>query len=327
MAAFDLATRTLLWRRTVATRGLLNVVAAPQLGPGSTCVAQPGWEPGPPAVARRRVISDGEREVALLDPVPYVPYDPASGVPPRQIRLAHKVEASSIPPDALPPHLTGAAAYVPLRHVDVTALAAALAAHPEIWDAEAAARDNAVLGGREGNMARFKPGCGTAHLVFSDQQAAACFSFPWWDAPGSPWRAAALPLITEILGWYGVPAAEAPRRIVRLQLARMAPGGAILKHSDKGGWAVGLHRTHIPVVTNPDVRFVMQADAGGAMLPLHVAPGDVFEINNAIPHFVQNSAEQERVHLLLDWAEAPLDCTPLARGQRCQYANVRGIIC
>lgn len=32
------------------------------------------------------------------------------------------------------------------------------------------------------------------------------------------------------------------------------PGGHILKHVDMGGWAVKLHRVHVPIITNPDVR-------------------------------------------------------------------------
>ena len=67
-----------------------------------------------------------------------------------------------------------------------------------------------------------------------------------------------------MLGWYGVPADEAVSRIVRLQLARMGPGGSILKHADKGGWATGLHRVHVPLVTNADVRFLMQGHRDGS---------------------------------------------------------------
>jgi hypothetical protein len=267
-----------------------------------------------------------------------------------------------MPAARLPAHLTGGGAFVPLRHVDVDALATALRQHPEIWDAEVAAQRNAILAGRESNMARFKPGCASAHLIFSDQSAEACFEFPWW----AEWKHLVQPIISEILSWYGVPEAEREHRAVRLQLARMAPGGSILKHADKGGWATGLHRVHIPVITNPDVEFLMQADATGAFVPIHVAPGDVFEINNVIPHQarkaapakqrercvcallapapapawvltrlraargalqVHNSPDEERIHLLLDWSESAMKCGTLNPGQRCQYANQAGIKC
>ena len=345
VAAFDLVAGVLLWRRDVATKGLLNVVGAPHISEAATSVAQRSWSTTP----RRRMISDGEQLVAVLDPLPYVPYDPSSGEAPRQIALADKRAAAQLSQRRLPPHMAGFGAYVPLRHVDVSALAARLAEHPEIWDPDVAATQNAVLQGRESNMARFKPGCASAHFVFSDQSASACFHFPWWDE----WKDVVQPIIDEILGWYGVPPAERASRAVRLQLARMAPGGKILKHSDKGGWATGLHRIHIPIVTNPEVQFLMMADAEGNFVPLHVAPGDVFEINNVIPHQarvrralrraqradvadarsrasraqVHNSLEQERVHLLLDFSETAMQCQTLRRGQKCTYQNQHGVKC
>ena len=282
MAAFDLVAGVLLWRRDVATKGLLNVVGAPHLSEAASSVAQRGWTTTP----RRRMISDGDTMVAVLDPLPYVPWDPASGEAPRQIKLDDKRDAAKLPSRRLPAHMAGFGAYVPLRHVDVSALAARLAEHPEIWDADEASANNAVLQGRESNMARFKPGCASAHFVFSDQSAQACFFFPWWHE----WKDVLQPILDEILGWYGVPPGEFAQRAVRLQLARMAPGGKILKHSDKGGWATGLHRIHIPVITNPDVQFLMTADDQGNFFPLHVAPGDVFEINNVIPHQARRRA-------------------------------------
>jgi len=295
VAAFDLVAGVLLWRRDVATKGLLNVVGAPHLSEAASSVAQRGWTTTP----RRRMISDGETMVAVLDPLPYVPWDPASGEAPRQIKLDDKRDAAKLPSRRLPAHMAGFGAYVPLRHVDVSALAARLAEHPEIWDADEASANNAVLQGRESNMARFKPGCASAHFVFSDQSAQACFFFPWWHE----WKDVLQPILDEILGWYGVPPGEFAQRAVRLQLARMAPGGKILKHSDKGGWATGLHRIHIPVITNPDVQFLMTADDQGNFFPLHVAPGDVFEINNVIPHQARRraarsalSAQRARAH-------------------------------
>lgn len=306
VAAFDLVAGVLLWRRDVATKGLLNVVGAPHISETAPSLAQRGWSTTP----RRRMISDGERLVAVLDPMPYVPYDPSSGAKPRQIALADKKAAAKLPQRRLPPHMAGFGAYVPLRHVDVSALAARLAEHPEIWDAEVAAKDNAVLQGRESNMARFKPGCASAHFVFSDQNAEACFNFPWF----ADWHDVLQPILDEILSWYGVPVDQRAHRAVRLQLARMAPGGKILKHSDKGGWATGLHRIHIPIITNPDVQFLMMADAEGNFVPLHLAPGDVFEINNVIPH----QARGKRMRASDVYAQR---CSDAAAPPRCPSAR------
>ena len=112
----------------------------------------------------------------------------------------------------------------------------------------------------------------------------------------------------------------------RVRLRRQGPGGQILRHTDKGGWATRLHRIHVPVVTNDAVRFLMMAPSG-AFLPLPVAPGDAFEINNAIPHRVDNSRELERVHLLLDVGERPMECAELRPGQRCLYNGGAGVTC
>ena len=71
----------------------------------------------------------------------------------------------------------------------------------------------------------------------------------------------------------------------------------------------------------------MQSDAAGSFVSIPVNPGDVFEINNAVPHEVHNSKTEERVHLLLDFAEAPLQCGTLQKGQRCEYMNQAGIVC
>jgi len=100
------------------------------------------------------------------------------------------------------------------------------------------------------------------------------------------------------------------------------------------------------------VHFLFQADAQGSMIELPVAPGNVFEINNVIPHQVRgracadpertslliplwtlfprqvhNSNHQERVHLLLDFAEQGMQCGQLKPGQACHYRGSTGIEC
>jgi hypothetical protein len=267
VAAFDLVARKLLWRRPVHTKGLLNMVAAPQLSEASTGVAQPTWhadaplgdhflEPG--AVE----VSDGTRMVRLLPAMPYKAWDPATG-PPRQIPIENKRVAAATRANQLPAEVLGHNAYVPLRHVNIAPLVAELSARARegLWDVDRAAASNAVLVGREDNMARYKPGVQTVHFIFSDNAATQCYFFPWWSA----WKPHVLPVICEVLGWYGIPEGECEGRIVRLQLARMGPGGAILKHSDTGRWASGLHRIHVPLITNPEVR--VWAPAAAARCP------------------------------------------------------------
>lgn len=239
MAAFDLAARQLLWRRRVETKGLLNVVSAPQLSPLSTSVALPTWDVP---------LSTEHSTPALV----FESWDGTSSATPRTISLSTKRLVARLPPHQLPSDALGPGAFVALRHVDVSALAEEVSkrAAEGLWDPAQAAEHNAVLVGREDNMAKFKPGVQTVHLIFSDQAAKQCYHFPYW----AQWRPLVMPILDTVLSWYGVPPQERENRVVRLQLARMGPGGAIKRHADKGGWAEGLHRVHIPLISNPEAR-------------------------------------------------------------------------
>ena len=42
---------------------------------------------------------------------------------------------------------------------------------------------------------------------------------------------------------------------------------------------------------------------------------------------MHNSNHQERVHLLLDFAEQGMECGQLAPGQKCNYKGMQGIVC
>ena len=53
--------------------------------------------------------------------------------------------------------------------------------------------------------------------------------------------------------------------------------------------------------------------------------GAVFEINNGVPHRVNNDADTWRIHLLLDFAEDPLpkeNHYSFAPGQQCGYHSL-----
>lgn len=65
--------------------------------------------------------------------------------------------------------------------------------------------------------------------------------FPWY-ARFAHWVE---PLLAQVLG-----PADAGN-VVRLQLARMAPGARILPHTDTGGYAAAGHRIHVVLQTNP----------------------------------------------------------------------------
>jgi hypothetical protein len=82
---------------------------------------------------------------------------------------------------------------------------------------------------------------------------------------------------------------------VRVLLARLNAGERIGSHRDHGYSLARAHRIHCPIFTNP------QAEFGIAGNIKHLAPGEVWEINNRKVHGVRNLGDESRVHLILDY--------------------------
>lgn len=96
------------------------------------------------------------------------------------------------------------------------------------------------------------------------------------------------PCFREVLARF-----ECPLQAVRLM--RLAPGSAIKEHRDHdlaAEW--GAARIHIPIVTNPQVEFLVNRT--------HVAmePGSVWYLRLSDPHSVANRGTTDRVHLVID---------------------------
>jgi hypothetical protein len=88
------------------------------------------------------------------------------------------------------------------------------------------------------------------------------------------------------------------------RLLRLAPGSEIKEHADRGaGYADGSFRIHVPVRTNPGVRFRV----GGH--DLRMEPGECWYADFALPHSVRNEGAADRIHLVIDlvrndWTDA-----------------------
>ena len=83
------------------------------------------------------------------------------------------------------------------------------------------------------------------------------------------------------------------------RLMRLGPGAKILEHcDDMGNPGSGRDemRIHIPVQTNPGVRFLVD----GHCVPMQ--PGQVWYADFGLPHRVDNDGHSDRVHLVLDCA-------------------------
>jgi hypothetical protein len=83
--------------------------------------------------------------------------------------------------------------------------------------------------------------------------------------------------------------------VVRCQLAMLVPGGAILPHTDTSPLLRLSHRIHVPLITYPEVRFLIDG------IDHKFEPGVAFELNNQRLHSVENPTALPRTHLIFDY--------------------------
>ncbi|MEA2946821.1 MAG: hypothetical protein QOI40_2151 [Alphaproteobacteria bacterium] len=104
---------------------------------------------------------------------------------------------------------------------------------------------------------------------------------------------AACPYLREIVDSFG-----ADIRAVRL--LRLTPGSVLLEHTDHEYTDDdGTVRIHIPVVTNPDVVFLLN----GTRVPMEAGSAWVLRLGD--PHSVANNGATDRVHMLVDLTMNP----------------------
>jgi quercetin dioxygenase-like cupin family protein len=117
---------------------------------------------------------------------------------------------------------------------------------------------------------------------------------PGWDRLAN----VVVPLMDQIIArWY-----PPGGRIIRAMIARMPPGARIDPHHDAHpSFACG-HRIHVPIDTNPRVRFTVDGR------PFNLQAGRVYEINNLKTHSVINKGATDRTHLIFDYV--PVDREP-----------------
>ena len=89
-------------------------------------------------------------------------------------------------------------------------------------------------------------------------------------------------------------------KIVRLMLTELGPRAKITPHKDGGAGVVLVHRLHLPVVSNPNVKFFID------QIPHYLEPGAAYEFDNTRLHAVDNDSDSPRVHLMCDILPASL---------------------
>lgn len=182
---------------------------------------------------------------------------------------------------SLPPNPRKTKSIRPLGPVEAESVRADVLAIPEeVWN-----RENEEKPNKFGALDR------TRHIVFtfvsSFDDWRASYERPLWAA----WRNRLQPLMDQATAAYGY----ARGRYPRVMLARMAPGGIIHPHVDASPSARWPHKIHIPIQTNPQVRFYVEPNE------YHLEVGQAYELNNMTRHAVRNDGPTDRIHLIFEY--------------------------
>lgn len=109
-----------------------------------------------------------------------------------------------------------------------------------------------------------------------------------------------LPYLAQVLATFECPLESA-------RLLKLHAGSGIREHSDHAlGYADGLVRLHVPIVTNADVAFYLD----GERIPM--GQGECWYLDLNRPHRVDNRSAEDRVHLVIDcvvdeWLESAFE--------------------
>ena len=83
--------------------------------------------------------------------------------------------------------------------------------------------------------------------------------------------------------------------IIRAMAAKLLAGGRINPHFDSHATFRCSHRIHVPITTNPRVRFMIDGR------PFRMQVGKAYEINNQKTHSVMNSGSEDRITFIFDY--------------------------
>ena len=127
---------------------------------------------------------------------------------------------------------------------------------------------------------------------------------PGWDRLAE----VAVPVMHEIIGKWYPPGGT----IIRAMAAKLFAGGRIVPHRDSHPSFGAGHRIHVPIVTNPRVRFMIDGR------PYQLEVGEAYEINNQKVHSVMNKGDDgpHQLHLRLRAARRHTGPRDVARRRR-----------
>ncbi|MEX1993915.1 MAG: aspartyl/asparaginyl beta-hydroxylase domain-containing protein [Steroidobacteraceae bacterium] len=110
---------------------------------------------------------------------------------------------------------------------------------------------------------------------------------PGWDRLAE----VAVPVMHQIIrNWY-----PPGGTIIRAMAAKLLAGGRIIPHRDAHASFGAGHRIHVPIATNPRVRFMIDGQ------PYQLQVGEAYEINNQKVHSVMNKGAEDRINFIFDY--------------------------
>ncbi len=110
---------------------------------------------------------------------------------------------------------------------------------------------------------------------------------PGWDRL----HEVALPLMQQIIEKHYPKGGT----IIRAMAAKLLSGGLIKPHVDHHPSFHCGHRIHIPITTNPRVRFMIDG------VPYQFEVGKHYELNNQRQHSVMNKGDEDRITFIFDY--------------------------
>lgn len=112
-----------------------------------------------------------------------------------------------------------------------------------------------------------------------------------WEEAWSKWKDLVDPVVKEAISGYE---GHEKAFVNKCLIPRMRPGTEIPEHKDLSVVFNVSHRIHVPLVTNPDVYFMIDGER------CVMEEGNAYEINNKAIHSVANRGAEPRIHLLFD---------------------------
>jgi len=167
-----------------------------------------------------------------------------------------------------------------LGEVDIQALRdAILAQEPEAWLEELARQQSYEVHRDTESIV----------LLFCDESwpDGEIYKEPGWDRLAD----VAMPVIDHIIDtWY-----ESGGTLLRAMAAKLKANGRIRPHRDSlRSFHMG-HRIHVPITTNPGVRFMIEGK------PYNFEVGQAYELNNQKKHSVMNMGKKDRIFFIFDY--------------------------